>query len=283
MKYFCLICKSPFNESNFKRYCSYDCYLQSNQESTHVIISPCEYCGELVLKYKSHLVGKIFCNRTCSGKASTLNPNFNKKILVPCTKCGIGKKQSDLYSRKTKIPRNSFCSKHCKGTYDSTVPKGIHDPSSSFIRRRSSLELFIEDKVKSYFPYIELILNNRSILLGLELDFYIPDLNLAIEVNGIVHYEAIYGDDLFTKIQEKDNRKIQLCEEKKIDLITVKSTVRFYDSVGEQIWNDEIKPELLKRIPFCENKVYDIDSFPIKSQPSVMINPIKQLYQNSKK
>lgn len=265
----CLICKTSYEVSNFKYYCSHECFLKSNRSGKSTVL-PCEHCGKLVLKYKSQLISKIFCNKKCAH-------DFGK-ILLKCGNCGsqFTVKKSKTYTRGFKIPKINFCSRHCKGTYDSINATGIFNPNSSYIKRRSLLELFIEEKIKLHFPYIDLILNNRSLLESkLEVDFYFPDLKLAIEVNGIVHYKAIYGEDAFTKIQEKDNRKIQLCGEKKIDLIIIKSVVRFYESVGEKIWNEEIKPELLKRIPFCKNKMS------ITLTPK--INPIKQLFQNRKK
>ena len=41
---------------------------------------------------------------------------------------------------------------------------------------------------------------NNSTTISSELDFYFPQLKLAIEINGIVHYEPIYGSNKFDKI-----------------------------------------------------------------------------------
>lgn len=276
MKYSCLICKSLFDKSNFKRYCSHECYMKAPVKSSSAIVTNCLQCGELVLKYKSQMCKNTFCNCTCAGNFNGKNLSEKASQEINCSYCGniFTRRKGLNVARKTKEQKLNFCSKQCKGTYDSTIPKGIHDPNSSFVKNRSALEIFIEEKIKSYFPYIALNLNNRSVL-GLELDFYLPELNLAFEINGLVHYKAIYGEDMFIKIQEKDNRKIQLCNEKEIDLITVKSIVRFYESVGEKIWNEEIKPELLKRIPFCENKSENFNE--------TKINPIKQLFETLEK
>lgn len=50
-----------------------------------------------------------------------------------------------------------------------------------------------------------------------ELDIYIPSLSLSFELNGIFHYEPIYGIDKLEKIKNNDNRKLQACIEKKIE------------------------------------------------------------------
>ncbi len=170
-----------------------------------------------------------------------------------CSKL-ITKIPSEFYKRYTKLPKNNFCSSKCKGIFDSKSGIGIFDPNQTHVKLRSKLEEFLELKILEMFPYIELEICNRTLMSGLELDFYIPLINLAIEVNGIFHYEPIYSQELLNKIQIKDNRKIDFCFKQNIDLIIIKSIVDFHQNVGNNIWNLEIKPELLKRIPFCENK-----------------------------
>ncbi|MGA9377881.1 MAG: hypothetical protein WBV73_03685, partial [Phormidium sp.] len=54
-----------------------------------------------------------------------------------------------------------------------------------------------------------------------ELDIYIPSLNLAFELNGIFHYEPIYGLEKLESIQNNDNRKLQTCLEKEIELVFI--------------------------------------------------------------
>jgi hypothetical protein len=273
----CLICKFPFEKSNFKKFCSHKCFLTTSSKSKCSVVIDCSQCGEKVLKYKSQMCNYNFCDSVCAGNHSGMIKSEKAKFEVVCSYCDcIFHRPQSIINRKDRTNTEFFCSKKCKGCYDSTITKGIFDPNSSFVKKRSALELYIEEKIKLNFPYIKLAINNRSLLESrLEVDFYFPDLKLAIEVNGIVHYKAIYGEEAFIKIQEKDNRKIQLCEEKKIDLIIIKSTVRFYESVGEKIWNENIKPELLKRIPFCENKSENLNN--------IEINPIKKLLlKNSK-
>jgi hypothetical protein len=53
------------------------------------------------------------------------------------------------------------------------------------------------------------------------LDIYIPEINFAIEWNGIYHLEPIKGDDMFQKILQKDNKKIELCKELGISLLVI--------------------------------------------------------------
>lgn len=43
-------------------------------------------------------------------------------------------------------------------------------------------------------------------------------------MNGIFHYEAIYGEDKLEKIQNNDNRKFAACLEKGIELCIIDSS-----------------------------------------------------------
>lgn len=59
------------------------------------------------------------------------------------------------------------------------------------------------------------------------INFYIPKKNLAIEYNGIQHYEPIEhfgGEKEFLKTQERDERKKRFCSQNNIDLLIIKYT-----------------------------------------------------------
>ena len=81
-------------------------------------------------------------------------------------------------------------------------------------------------------------------LYGLELDIFIPDLNLAFEYQGQQHFHPIPfwgGDEAFRKLKERDKKKCLLCRELKVTLIEVNYTdplsedyVRFLISVQQK-------------------------------------------------
>lgn len=54
-------------------------------------------------------------------------------------------------------------------------------------------------------------------------------LNLAFELNGIFHYEPIYGEGKLSQVKNNDGRKFQDCLERKIELciIDVSSSKHF--------------------------------------------------------
>lgn len=64
-------------------------------------------------------------------------------------------------------------------------------------------------------------------LLGLELDIYFPDLNLAFEYQGQQHFHPIKawgGDRALKNIKERDARKAEICKQVGVKLITVSYT-----------------------------------------------------------
>jgi len=60
---------------------------------------------------------------------------------------------------------------------------------------------------------------------GYEIDIAIPELEIGIEWNGIVHFKPIYGKRKLSRIQEIDAKKEQMAREKGIDLIVIPDLV----------------------------------------------------------
>lgn len=175
----------------------------------------CNYCGvdfnrELrqMPWYKKSSTGKVFCSRKCSSKDSIT------AITAPCGNCkkSVTRTKKEFESSKSGF---IFCNNSCAATYNNR--------NKQYGTRRSKLEIHIEECLKRDFPYIELICNSKK-AIGSELDFYFPELNIAIELNGIFHYEPIYGIDKLRKIQENDRQKIVLCKENHIDLHIINSS-----------------------------------------------------------
>ncbi len=174
----------------------------------------CDKCNKIFEKkckyVKWALVDKPaknhFCSRKCHG-------NFNSKsVIVSCKQCGKSFKKVNAELQKHP---NSFCSHSCSATYNNT--------HKTYGYRKSKLEKHLESLLPSLYPNLEFHFNRKD-AINSELDIYIPTLKLAFELNGIFHYEPIYGSEKLDQIKNNDSRKYQACIEKNIELCIIDSS-----------------------------------------------------------
>lgn len=178
----------------------------------------CDYCKIPFTKsltlYKHNR--KRGCNHDfCSNKCVGLYQK-ETRITKPCKQCG--KPTIKNKSEANKHP-NFFCSRSCAATYNNT-----HKTTGT---RRSKLEVWLEDQLTDLYPDLEIHFNRKDTIQS-ELDIYIPSLKLAFELNGIFHYEPIYGKDKLKKIQNNDERKFQACLEEGIELCIIDTSGQKY-------------------------------------------------------
>lgn len=138
----------------------------------------------------------------------------SKTEIVQCTcaECGtsVSKPTSTLSPNGT-----NFCSRSCTRTYFNK-----HKTTGN---RRSKLEEYLESTLVSIYPTLEFVFNDRQ-CIGYELDIYLPKYKLAFELNGIFHYEPIFGEDKLARTKFNDANKFRLCQEKNISLCVIDTT-----------------------------------------------------------
>lgn len=157
-----------------------------------------------------------FCSLDCHTQEK--RKNMNEKNKVSCSNCGIEFYKIPSQQKRTK---NNFCSKNCAAIYNNK-----HKTHGT---RVSKLELFLQENLqKTYFYDFHF---NRKDTINSELDIYIPELKLAFELNGIFHYEPIYGTEKLNQIQNNDNRKFQACLEKGIELCVIDTSWIKYNTL----------------------------------------------------
>lgn len=96
----------------------------------------------------------------------------------------------------------------------------------------------MEEKIRETFPALSFKANDRTTLQGLELDFFFPELRFAIEVNGIVHYAPIYGNDRFESVVANDKQKVFMCKDLGIELCTVNCNFRLNKKNLLKMWEE---------------------------------------------
>lgn len=177
----------------------------------------CEQCGDTFYSIRKE-VNKVLHNhpsvklKYCSTKC--MHANTNKTILIKCTNCNKSfNKQSHRFTE------NNFCSRSCAAQYNNT--------HKTIGNRRSKLEKYLEDQLTNQFPNMLILFNDKT-AINSELDIYIPSLKLAFELNGIFHYEPIYGQEKLNQIQNNDNRKFQACIEQGIELCLIDTSQQKY-------------------------------------------------------
>jgi hypothetical protein len=122
-------------------------------------------------------------------------------------------------SEKTYNPNSISCSRSCATTYQNTHKAiGI---------RRSKLEAYIEEQLTLLYPNL-VVHYNRKDTINSELDIYIPTLKLAVELNGIFHYEPIFSPEQLARSQNNDQRKMQACIERGIELCVIDTSKQTY-------------------------------------------------------
>ena len=126
-----------------------------------------------------------------------------------CDYCG---KSIEKLPSEIKHSKNHFCGQSCSAIFNNT--------NKSFGIRRSKLEIYLEECLRSLYPKLEIHFNRKD-TINSELDIYVPSLKLAFELNGIFHYEPIFGEEKLKNIKNNDNRKFQACLEKQIELCII--------------------------------------------------------------
>lgn len=169
----------------------------------------CAYCKTNFIKsdYLEKRSNLHFCNKKCSNLWRKSQQKENSKIK--CHNCE--KLFYRLPKNKSSKSKHYFCSISCAATYNNT-----HKTKGT---RVSKLELYIQEKLKESYEFNFHF--NRKDTINSELDIYIPELKLAFELNGVFHYEPIFGEEKLDKIQNNDNRKFQACLEKQIELCII--------------------------------------------------------------
>lgn len=197
--------------------------LISSQEfnalkSRDLVPLQCEYCDRTFHKPKNYIQQCFVCDRKkadyCSYKCA--RTAYKKATIVTCLNC---LKEFEKAANQIKKSPNHFCCRSCRTTYCNK-----HKSTGT---RRAKLEVYIEDQLTSCYPSLPCLFNDHSII-GSELDFYFPTLKLAIELNGIFHYEPIYGQDKLERIQENDKQKGILCYQLGIEFCTVDTSTCKY-------------------------------------------------------
>lgn len=164
----------------------------------------CSYCHSKFTRIKRGRYDSKYCSTKCQ------HSSMSETIIRYCCLCNKGITTTASQLKKSKSGR-SFCSRSCSAKYNNSVRQKT---------RRSKIEIEFANQLSKLFPELEFVFNSK--LDGYELDVYIPELKLAIEWNGVVHFQPIYGTEKLKIIQSRDYQKLLVCRSYNIDLVIIK-------------------------------------------------------------
>jgi len=145
----------------------------------------------------------------CSMRCFWSHQDTRRTVICATCQSPVVKSQKEILGSKS---GNLFCSRSCSAKWTNT-----HKTHGT---RVSKIEVWFSKRLPELYPDLMFHFNRTDAING-ELDIYIPSLKLAFELNGIFHYEPIFGPDRLSKTQTNDCRKFQACLERNIELCTI--------------------------------------------------------------
>jgi hypothetical protein len=204
----------------------------------------CNHCKIIFPAYKRLIqrdivsnITAMYCTRKCQAEARSL---ANGTVTINCLTCGKSRKYR-VFEQKAGHKR--FCSRSC-------IAKYYHKYRKITTHNRSKAELRIVELIHKDFPNLGIEENIRTLLpSGYEVDILIREKNLAIELNGPVHYFPIYGAESLNKTKNRDIIKQVEIQQLGINLfvldISMLNSTKKHQTILDKMYYDNIKPLLL--------------------------------------
>lgn len=187
------------------------------------VVLRCFKCNDVFTRSKSELSKslrrnqKIVCSKKCV-RINQRNASLKdfKTIELICQNCHLLFNRSRIayLNNINKNTETFFCSKKCSMTSLNRASK----TSTS----KSSHEVILKELIQKKYPEFDVIQNDRTVLPeNLEIDIWIPSINLAIELNGPCHFYPIYGEHRLQQTRGNDIRKVLFAQLQNINLLVV--------------------------------------------------------------
>ena len=107
-------------------------------------------------------------------------------------------------------------------------------------KKGSKLELYLLDALLDHGYHVEFHKEQNLLNTKLQIDLFIPTLNIAIEVDGPSHFEPVWGDDALKRNKKYDDKKSGLILGKGWFLIRVKQSKDFSKTRAQLVFKELI-------------------------------------------
>ncbi len=162
----------------------------------------------------------------------------------------------ELESRKEKAKENwEKLSKDQR----SNMQKSATDAVRLASKVGSKLEKFLFNQLIGNGYHVDFHKEQTLVNTKLQIDLFLPTLNIAIEVDGPSHFEPVWGQESLKKNIKYDNKKEGLIIGKGWHLIRIKQTKDFSPSRGKICY-----AKLLEQIRYLESKSGTVESITIE-------------------
>lgn len=117
------------------------------------------------------------------------------------------------------------------------------------------LKTLLQDGYKAEFHKEQSLLNTK-----LQIDLFLPELDIAIEVDGPSHYEPVWGTDSLNRNIKYDQKKTGLILGKGLVLIRIKQTKDFAPARAEVIYSElkSVIDNIKNKFPDKDNRYFTI-------------------------
>lgn len=216
--------------------------------------------GKFKYRNRKRITLNIYLNPDESKECNYCHEKFYRKdhkhsfdVMITCGGKSCKSKHKKAYStifyrRKIKDPeyRKKINDRH-NGWYHSTRNRVVEErlksglPAIDYYQKENIVFKLLQE----IFPNKKIKRRQRGILPNrLELDFYLPEINLAIEYNGIQHYKKVkffYSSDSFDKRQFNDELKQKYCKKLEIKLIII----RYDEKLSKELILQKIEQQVI--------------------------------------
>ena len=232
-------------------------YEKSKRSFQDIASSVGTYANKLrrdAIKFKINIRDKSEAQKNALKSGKTQHPTQGKERTADTKlKIGLSVLKSWETMDETSIQRRKDKARKNWDNKSEDEKQNILKQANSAVREASKtgskLEKFLLTQLLADGFGVEFHKEYSLLNTKLQIDLFIPKLNVAIEVDGPSHFEPVWGNDALKRNKKYDDKKTGLIIGKGLYLIRIKQTKDFSQSRGVLIFD-----ELVKTLDLIENK-----------------------------